>query len=673
MQAAESRPLKRWLPERIRLLETERDQLLATISTLPQFDPALISDRLGYHSGYADQDGKSGDHQLTVHFKNRPFLGGISLVSAINPRDRHGDNYAFPSRFKIEMLEATGQWSDAENRWIEQGQSWVEVVNWLTEDFPDPGRYPVFFYVDNVRVAKVRMTVPDMPSESGHAFYALGEIFLFQSVEGQVADNMSVWGPSSIEEFEVSDSFSLPPFWDVQYLYDGFAGLGAPLSEEQVDVNDFFVRFDDAGVDHKPVQIVLDLGVTQRVGRVEIWPTEAPHHIAAPLYAFPGNILVELSKDPDFKEVKTIAVDDARALMYHDNLLRIMCDGHEARYIRLTLAALREENGRKILSIGEISVSEHGKIFSEGCAVTATGIPEGAEKQLARLVDGNCRGRRILSETEWIWGLAQRRPLDRRLAVVEQDLEVARDARAALKLRASIWGGGLLCLGLLVAMGLQRLQRRKVLKGLKTRITRDLHDEVGSSLGGISLIAERLEEDVRDVEVGEDLSELSLMAREAAASLRDVVWVTDQDVIRLPALIEKFVERTERMLHGVEVVVEIPSDLPNVILSLTTKRHLIMYFKEVVHNCAKHAEATRVHIRVSAGEQLCLIFSDNGCGFDTTVQSAGWGLDSLKKRAEELGGKTTINSRPGEGTVVELQVPIPALLAKSDHLYRTSN
>ena len=116
MQMEENRQLPRWLPNRIRQLEAERDQLLSTISTLPQFAPSLVSDRLGYHSGYADLDGEPGSHQLTVHFKYRPRLAAIALVPAINPRDRHGDSYAFPPRFKIEMLETMGPAGDGDAR-----------------------------------------------------------------------------------------------------------------------------------------------------------------------------------------------------------------------------------------------------------------------------------------------------------------------------------------------------------------------------------------------------------------------------------------------------------------------------------------------------------------------------------------------------------------------------
>ena len=670
MQAEENRLHASWLPERIQQLEAERDQLLATISTLPQFDPALISDHLGYHSGYEDQAGGPADHQVTVHFKYTPYLSAIALVPAINPRERHGESYAFPKRFKVEVMEATGVWSDEKDLWTKETFQWVEVANWWEEDFPCPGRYPVYFRMNDLRVAKVRMTVPHGTQGAGQTFFALGELFLFQSVDGQPADNMSVWGPSSLDAFEVSDSFSLPPFWDLHYLYDGLTGLGIPLSEERVAADDFMVRFSENHIEHEPVRIVLDLGRTRRVGRVEFWPTEAPRDIAAPLYAFPGKILVELSNDPDFNAKKTIVVDDAGAQMYHDNLLRVMCDGVDARHVRLTFEELREEDGREILGIGEISVSEHGKVFSEGCNVSATGLPEATGEQLARLVDGNCRGRRILSETEWIKGLAQRRPLDRRLMVVNEELALARSAWRTFQLRLSILGG----LALLAAMVLQRLQRRRVLKKLKLRITRDLHDEVGSNLGGISLMAEQMEGTATDAGAKEQLRDLSLMAREACASLREVVWVFDQSTIRLPDLIQKLIERAERVLRDVDFSTETSADYPDMNVSLNFKRHLIMFFSEAVNNCARHAHATKVNLAVQTDDHfLMLALSDNGCGFDMTQPSAGWGLSSMKKRARELGGEMKLKSQSGEGTSIELRVPLAILSAEPKNAYKTSN
>jgi len=218
------------------------------------------------------------------------------------------------------------------------------------------------------------------------------------------------------------------------------------------------------------------------------------------------------------------------------------------------------------------------------------------------------------------------------------------------------------------------VQRRRGLDGLRNRIARDLHDEVGSNLGSISLSADRLIEDVGDDRLKEDLADLGLLAREASASLLDVIWVTDQSVIRLPALMEKLMERASRVLSGMDLSVTVSPDCPDRAVPLTFKRHLVMFFKEAIHNCARHSQATRVEIGASvADEGLKLRVHDNGIGFDPAAARDGWGIDSMKERAQELGGRMDLHSCPGEGSTIELTIPLSALSKRTDHQYRTSN
>ena len=206
------------------------------------------------------------------------------------------------------------------------------------------------------------------------------------------------------------------------------------------------------------------------------------------------------------------------------------------------------------------------------------------------------------------------------------------------------------------------------------RITRDLHDEVGSSLGSISLTAEQLEKMASDAEMKEELGDLSLMAREACVSLREVVWVIDQSTIHLPDLIKKLVERAERVLHGMELSVEIPPDCPNTEVALAFKRYLIMFFKEAVHNCVRHAHATQAWVGFSTDDQrLQVSVRDNGCGFDPEGESDGCGVDNMKERAKEMGGDLEIVSQPGKGTSIVLSVPLANLSKEPDNAYTTSN
>ncbi len=674
MQALERASMSHWLPTRIRQLEEERIELLRKISGLPLHDPMPLPDHQGYHS-LPNDGGDNGDELISlieVQFQFDPELGAIALVPAIIPGKT--GSYAFPKRFKIEVLDRGAEWVKGIRKMVipPPPYEWTEVVNWMDEDFPDPGTYPVFFDIEGVeRIYQLRMTM--LPQGAGASFYALGELYLFRDPNdsGRLGDNMMAWDTVSLS---ASNSLSKPPLWSPTYLNDGVSGLGMPLSEEIFDVEDMMISWDEGDGGTRSVKIVLDLGRIRTVGRVQLWPAEAPHGMALPQFGFPGGVSVELSTQADFSDAQYYEANNIRERLYNDNLLNIITGSKKIRYIRLTLGDLARYKGKTILGLGEIRVSEYDEVFSLNCSVSASGIPPEDMDQLPRLVDGFSRKHRILREVDWIQGLALRRPLDARLSIVEKELVLAKGDLNAFKWRATLWGGGLVCFGLLGAMLLQRRQRRKVLSRLKLRITRDLHDEVGSNLGSISLVAERLEEDIQDPAIKEDLLDLSLLAREASASLKDVVWVIDQSSIRLPDLIAQLMERAQRVLYGMELSVEIQPDVPDMVVPLTAKRHLVMFFKEAVHNCARHSGATKMQILVAGGDgQLVIELIDNGCGFDTAVKRRGWGLDSMKKRAEELGGTVELTSQPGEGTTVVLRVLLSALLVKTDHHYKTSN
>ncbi len=651
----------RWPRARIRHLEAERDQLLKRISVLPQHDPNPMSDHLGYHSLFADSgsDASFSAHQIDFKKVGYVFLDSIALAPAFNPMEFEGGAYAFPKRFKIEVQNSVTSELEV-------------VVNWMDEDFPDPGRYPVFFSEINRSPNLIRITIPQGVRESGLSYDALGEIYLFRRMsDGRIGGNMSVWATTKIA---VSDSLAMPPVWDVQYLRDGVSGFGFPLSDEIVTAEDLLIISTPESPLSDEVQLTMDLGCMRHIGPIDFWPAAAPEQLALPVFGFPEKISVELSADPDFKTARMIETKNSGRRIYSRDLFSVKCMGYEARYVRITLKGLRKYMGERILGLGEISVYNRDQVWSINSKVTAQGIPEEYLDQLPRLVDGYSRHRRILKQGEWIKGLAQRRPLDRRLVVVERELELARAGWHAIQLRSGILAGSLIGMGLIGGLLFQRRQRRRSLETLKWRIARDLHDDVSSNLGSISLVAERLEQDVEGAEVKGDLSDLSLLAREASVSLREVVWVMGRGTIRLPALIQKLSERAERVLYGMELSIETPADCPNWIVPLALKRHLIMFFKEAVHNCARHSSATQVHISISTeGKQLRVRVSDNGCGFDLSSQRDGWGLDSMQKRAEEMGGTMEINARAGEGTSVELAVPLAALLGEKDHLYKTSN
>ncbi|MCK4564139.1 MAG: histidine kinase dimerization/phosphoacceptor domain-containing protein, partial [Verrucomicrobia bacterium] len=552
----------RWPRARVRQLEAERDQLLKKTSILPQHNPKALSDHLGYHSLFEEpvSDGSLSPHQIDIEMSWAPYLDSIALIPSFKSTGSGVAAYAFPKRFKIEVLDTkTGDYEIA--------------VNWMDEDFPDPGPYPVFFSEINRPVKRVRITILPMVQESGAAYFALGEIYMFQQeAGGRVGANMATWGSNFIK-ITSSGSFRQLPLWDTQYLNDDVQGLGFPLSDETVSVPDFLIKYEDGMPFSGQVKFILDLGEPLIVGRIDFWPAAAPYGVEIPAFGFPKEISVKISRDPDFKTARKL-----EAQSFRGNLFSVIGRGATAQYVHITLEGFREYKGMPVLGLGEISVCRDDRAMSINCKVVAEGIPEEYLDQLPRLVDGFSRQRRILPQGEWIKGLAQRRPLDRRLAVVERDLELAQAAWQHIKQRSGMWAIVIAFAGLAGGVVLQQRMRKQGIKKLKWRITRDLHDEVGSNLGSISLAAEQLKHAVANAEAEENLRDLSLLAREASASLREVVWVIDQSTIRLPLLIQKLAERAERVLDEMELFLEISKDCPDCVVSFAFKRHLIMFF-----------------------------------------------------------------------------------------------
>src|SRR5262249_4834262 len=117
-------------------------------------------------------------------------------------------------------------------------------------------------------------------------------------------------------------------------------------------------------------------------------------------------------------------------------------------------------------------------------------------------------------------------------------------------------------------------------------------------------------------------------------------------------------ETTATLLTGVEYTFEAADDSLPRRTSLEFKRQVLLAFKEAVHNVARHARARSVGVRCwRDGRRFCLEVRDDGKGFDPARPGRGTGLHGLQARVQALGGNLCLESRPGGGTTVRLNVP----------------
>jgi signal transduction histidine kinase len=94
-------------------------------------------------------------------------------------------------------------------------------------------------------------------------------------------------------------------------------------------------------------------------------------------------------------------------------------------------------------------------------------------------------------------------------------------------------------------------------------------------------------------------------------------------------------------------------------LPMGIRRNIYLIFKEALNNMIKYSNATRASVKMlHESKRVILLISDNGIGFDHTASHNGNGISNMRQRAQEIGGKFTIESEHGSGTSIELDVKL---------------
>jgi signal transduction histidine kinase len=196
----------------------------------------------------------------------------------------------------------------------------------------------------------------------------------------------------------------------------------------------------------------------------------------------------------------------------------------------------------------------------------------------------------------------------------------------------------------------------------RNRLALELHDVVSQKLFGLMLTAEVVVTQLdRDPAAAREQAErMRTLARDALDELRALILgLRPPELERdgLEGALRKELELLERSYPvEVELVRERPLS-PTPSADVAADFAVLRIVHEAVQNALRHAEATRVVVRLSDTE---VTVTDDGIGFDPTradVRSRHLGLTSMEERAREIGGRLEITSGPGEGTTVRLELP----------------
>lgn len=200
----------------------------------------------------------------------------------------------------------------------------------------------------------------------------------------------------------------------------------------------------------------------------------------------------------------------------------------------------------------------------------------------------------------------------------------------------------------------QGLARIRALEAIRTRISSDLHDDVGSILSGLAMQSQMLAIRAKD-DQKKLLNEISDMSHEAMDRMRDTVWAIDSRKDKYENLIDRMRAVAEKTLNRKQIThnFEIAIDDARKFIDPQKRQHIYLLFKEAITNIGKHSDATHVTIHFRQGKNgLHLLIHDNGSGLPTTVNSDGLGLRNMHMRAAQLGG--TVVAHYENGFKVEL-------------------
>jgi signal transduction histidine kinase len=189
----------------------------------------------------------------------------------------------------------------------------------------------------------------------------------------------------------------------------------------------------------------------------------------------------------------------------------------------------------------------------------------------------------------------------------------------------------------------------------RTRIAMDLHDEMGSGLGSIGVLSGVLRtEGLRPNDRDEVIDQIEQSAEELGMALADIVWSLRPRARTLGAVFERIETLARRLLPHPQVELQLRADPDHqgVVVSQPVCKNVLSIATEALHNAARHGKPDQVAITlVCAGSCWQLSVMDNGKGFERDDEhGTGLGLQSMQRRARDIGADFTLRSEPGAGT-----------------------
>jgi signal transduction histidine kinase len=210
----------------------------------------------------------------------------------------------------------------------------------------------------------------------------------------------------------------------------------------------------------------------------------------------------------------------------------------------------------------------------------------------------------------------------------------------------------------------QLIRQKLELAETKNKISRDLHDEIGSTLSSISMQTEVLKKRIKNQENIDDLVDLiKVESRKTMSTMNDIVWSLNSDNENISQLINRIRNYCSISLGtaGINYHMDVDMDVAVRNNDLHLFKEVYMISKEFINNSMKYASCKNVYVMLhKKGDLMNLILQDDGVGFEIQNKSynfGGEGISNMHKRAKSIHATINLHSARNEGTTLHLSWP----------------
>jgi signal transduction histidine kinase len=215
----------------------------------------------------------------------------------------------------------------------------------------------------------------------------------------------------------------------------------------------------------------------------------------------------------------------------------------------------------------------------------------------------------------------------------------------------------------------RQLQHKKQLleQEYKTReeallqISRDLHDDIGSSLSGINMLSQLAQDQLSQPNNGtakELLLKINTYTTEVIEKVSDMAWLLKPNQESLSLLMKKLKVYSIASASSKNIALhfDVNAGISQRELTIQQRKAIYLISKEAINNAVKYSSCKNVYYKINLTEEKMKVFiKDDGKGFSVSEMSNGNGLTNIKARADEIGGNLNIQSRQTEGTIITLE------------------